>query len=112
MVEPEAQLLVRLTVAEDELKRRGLGSRAFLRWGATSLLGHIVLFELFGSLPMAIVIGMIEHSAGALTFARVMRLIVTSSLFGPFCALPLWYFVTGPFLRARQRSNQSEDPGP
>jgi hypothetical protein len=112
MVDSEAQLSERLTVEEDELNRQGLRFRAFLRWGATSLLGHIALFELFGSLPMAIVIGTIEHSAGALTCAQVMRLIVTSSLFGPFCALPLWYFVTGPFLRARQSSNQSKNSGP
>ena len=73
------------------------------RWGAYSLLGHIVLFELFGSLPLAIIIGTIEHSAGTLTFARVLRVIATSALFGPFCALPLWFFVTRPFLRGRQR---------
>jgi hypothetical protein len=73
------------------------------RWGAYSLWGHIVLFELVGSLPLAIIIGTIEDSSGTLTFARVLRLIATSALFGPFCALPLWFFVTRPFLRARQR---------
>lgn len=95
------RLLAQPTAVEDKVNRHGLGFVAFLKWGATSLLGHIVLFELFGSLPLAIIIGTIEHSAGTMSFARVLRLIVTSSLFGPFCALPLWYLVTGPFLRAR-----------
>jgi hypothetical protein len=105
------------TAMEDELNRVGHHLPTFLRWGANSLLGHIVLFELFGSLPLAIIIGTIEHSAGTLNFVRVVRLIVTSALFGPFCALPLWYGVTGPFLRARrdrqkQTSNQRKNDHP
>ena len=75
---------------------------ALSRWASSSLLGHVVLFEVILSLPLAIVFFVLNYSQGTLTVAWVFYMATIWAAFGALVAVLGWYIVSLPLIKLRQ----------
>jgi hypothetical protein len=75
---------------------------AFCRWASSSLLGHVVLFEVILSLPLSIVFLELNYSRGTLTVPWALDMSVIWGTLGVAVAVLGWYTVSLPLIRLRK----------
>ncbi len=75
----------------------------FFKWASSSFIGHIVLFELVGSVPMFFVFVSVAHSEGTLASAWVVYLAVIWAVLGAAGAALVWHTVSLPLIRRRRK---------
>jgi hypothetical protein len=74
-----------------------------LRRAVASLGGHIVVFQVFWGLPMALFFLHQSYTQGALTLGWALWTILVTAAGGVAVGTLMWYVVTRP--RLRERSN-------
>lgn len=79
-----------------------MGVISFLKSTTTSFPGNVVFFELVCGLPMAAVFIILNYTEGTLSVGSALWVIVLGLLFGLAIAVPVWFFITRPMIRARQ----------
>ena len=77
--------------------------KSFLKWGSHSLIGHVVLFQLFWSVPMVILFWESNYSNGTLMIGRVLSGVFVASLCGLAVAILGWYTVSLPLIKRRKK---------
>jgi hypothetical protein len=65
--------------------------RTFLKWCSKSLVGHIVLCQLMGALPMFILFTYLNYTEGTLTPSWGVWVAFVAECFGLFMAMFLWF---------------------
>ena len=75
----------------------------FLQWAGTTLVGNIILAEIFASVPFFLVFLGLNYSEGTLTPFWVMYLVIISIVLGGVGGILVWYFVTLPQLEKKKR---------
>jgi hypothetical protein len=75
----------------------------FLNWARSSLLGHIVLFELLFSLPEFLIFEFMNYRDGALTVTGTLRIAITAVVGGAVFATLVWFTISLPFRRRLKR---------
>ena len=76
-------------------------TKQLFKWARGSLIGHVVVFELFFSIPMGIGALVTNYVQGALTLAWAVNVLVASAVLGGVLALAFRYLVTLPFIKRR-----------
>jgi hypothetical protein len=76
--------------------------RVLLKRASSSLVGHIVLFQLFFALPMFILFVYLNYSEGTLTFSWGVWIAFVSVCGGLFMALFLWFTLSRWFVYLRR----------
>lgn len=84
--------------------REKLDAMKFLKWASTSLLGHLIVFEVIFSLPMFLLLSALNYSLDIFTvgWARYAA-IVWASLGGVGAAL-VWCTVSLPAIKRRKNN--------
>jgi hypothetical protein len=77
--------------------------QTFLKWASSSMRGHIVLSQLFLSLPFFVVFVWLDVVDGRLTPIRVFYLAVIASVAGMIWAVLFWYTVSSPLIERRRK---------
>ena len=75
---------------------------AFSRWARSSLLGHMVLFEVILSLPLSIVFLELNYTQGTLTAAWAFDMAIIWIALGAVVAVLGWYTVSLPLIKLRK----------
>ena len=75
--------------------------KTFLKWGASSLRGHLVVSGLTVSVPM-LVLGLAVNFEAGYPTADLGVIIFISALAGIPPALVVWYYITVPLRRRKQ----------
>lgn len=76
----------------------------FFRSASASLLGHMVLFEIFCGGPLALVFAYLSYIDGNRTLERLIQIAIVCTVFAFVMALLLWFSVTR---RLNKRQNQA-----
>lgn len=71
------------------------------KWAGSSLIGHIVLYGIVGSIVMSSVLIGLNYSEGTLTFNWALFIVFISTLGGITIGALGWWFITEPMLRQR-----------
>ena len=71
----------------------------FLKWAATTLAGHLVLWQIVFSIPLFIVLLWFEIDDGRLTLFQAIYDAVLVSAGGVVVAVLIWYMLTSPLLQ-------------
>lgn len=74
----------------------------FLKWASTSLIGNIVLLELFAGMPLFIAFLYLNYSEGTLTMTWGLLIAVVSGLIGVAGGLFSWFTVAQPLIKRRE----------
>ncbi len=83
---------------------RSMQHRALLNWFGTSLVGHVVFYQLIFTVPIAATFLYLSYSDGILTAAWAGYTVIVSAVFGLMVAAGIWYTITSPLLK-RRRTN-------
>jgi hypothetical protein len=75
----------------------------FAKWASTSLIGHVVLFELTFSIPMSFLMIYLNYVEGTLTASWALWLFFVSALLGSVGAGAIWYTITLPLIKRQKR---------
>jgi hypothetical protein len=75
--------------------------RTFLKWAATTLLGHVVVVEVLFSLPLSLMYLYMNYTDGTLTTGRAIWLILVGAVIGPVAAMFFWYTTSLPMIKRR-----------
>jgi hypothetical protein len=75
--------------------------RRLFIWGSSSLVGHLVLFELFVAVPSAIAMSIANYMEGDLSASWALHVAGGAVVLGVVLAVPFWFFVTMPIVRRR-----------
>jgi hypothetical protein len=78
--------------------------RALLNWLATSLVGHVVFYQLIFTVPVAATFLYLSYSDGTLTAAWAGYTVIVSAVFALVVAAGIWYTITSPRLKRRGRN--------
>jgi hypothetical protein len=73
-----------------------------LRWAASSLSGHVVMFAVMFSLPICATFLDLNYRDGTLSVAWALWIVSVSSLSGILVALLFWYTVSRPLLKGKK----------
>lgn len=73
----------------------------FFKWGSSSLLGHIVLSEVFFTTPLSIMFFYSNYTEGELTVSWALYIAFMGALLGVVGAMLLWYLVSLPLIKER-----------
>jgi H+/Cl- antiporter ClcA len=74
--------------------------RSFLKWGGSSLTGHLVLSELAVAVPLFLLSLIVNIRSGYPT-ADLAWLIILPTLVGLLAGFSIWYNLTAPRIRRR-----------
>jgi hypothetical protein len=74
--------------------------RSFLKWGGSSLTGHLVLSELAVAVPLFL-LGLIVNIRSGYPTADLAWLIILPTLVGLLAGFSIWYNLTAPRIRRR-----------
>jgi hypothetical protein len=73
--------------------------RHFIKWAYGSLIGHVVFFELFFTLPL---LAMFSYSNwDTITLEWILRMVLISPVLGAMVGAYAWYAITAPSMRRR-----------
>ena len=75
----------------------------FFKWTGSTLIGNVVLAEIFASLPFFLVFTGLNYSEGMLTLSWALYVAFISIIVGIVGGILVWYFVTLPQLEKRKR---------
>lgn len=79
----------------------GIVRNKFFKWGSTSLVGHLVMFELLCGSPLLVWALSTMQSEGTLTLGSALRIgIICVGLVAVGAAL-FWYTFSAPLLKSR-----------
>jgi hypothetical protein len=67
-----------------------------LKWGRSSLIGHVVLLELFAALPLLLWAFATMISESTFTLARATRVVVVCVGLTAISAIAIWYTIMVP----------------
>ena len=70
----------------------------FARLAVSSLIGHILLAELFFALPLLVIFVFLNYSEGTLTVAWSAQMIVVATLVGAAFGAIAWFSITVPLV--------------
>lgn len=73
----------------------------FFRWGSTSLVGHLALFELMCGMPLFFISVATMYSDRLLTMASALYMAFVCSALVAVGAALLWYTFSKPLLKRR-----------
>jgi hypothetical protein len=76
--------------------------KKLFKWARTSLIGTIVVFELFLSIPMTILGLFLNYSEGTLTFAWAIWVLYVCAVGGAVLAVVIRYAVVLPHVKRRE----------
>jgi hypothetical protein len=80
----------------------GIVRNKFFHWGSTSLVGHLVMFELLCGTPLLVLALSTMQSEGTLTLGSALRIgIICVGVVAVGAAL-FWYIFSAPLLRSRR----------
>ncbi len=65
--------------------------KTFREWARTSLIGHVVIFEMTFSLALLILFLIVNYNEGTLTLAWALHLVFISTVAGAVLAITIWY---------------------
>ena len=69
---------------------------SFTKWWTSSLKGHVVVLQLFLSVPLFVMFAIRTYNDGALTLHWVLLALFVTSLGGFVAAILDWYVITIP----------------
>lgn len=72
------------------------------KWGSFSLLGHIVLSEIFFATPLSLMFLYLNYREGALTASWALHIALYGAVLGIAFAVLLWYIVSLPLIKQRR----------
>ncbi len=70
------------------------GGLTFLEWARNSLLGHIVMFQIFGVVPVSILFLSLQYLDGSLRLGWALYTIMVVSLGFLVSAIGVWFGIT------------------
>jgi hypothetical protein len=73
-----------------------------LKWGSSSLRGHVVLFEFAFALPLYLLFMYENYSEGTLTVGWAVYLAVVGAVFGAAFGAFFWFTVSKPLISSRK----------
>lgn len=73
-----------------------------LKWAASSLLGHVVVFAVTFSLPICVAFLDLNYRDGTLDAAWAFWIVSMSGLIGIVVAALFWYTVSRPLIKRRK----------
>jgi heme/copper-type cytochrome/quinol oxidase subunit 4 len=79
--------------------------KSFREWAKSSLIGHVVLFELTFSLTLLIVFLFLNYNQGTLTLAWAIYLVFMLAVVGAVLGITIWYVFTAKNVK-RQGGNR------
>jgi hypothetical protein len=79
------------TKADAGITKQPSKVRKFAKWASSSLVGHIVLFQICGALPMFILFMYLNYSEDTLTLSWAIWIAFVAECFGIFMALLMWF---------------------
>jgi hypothetical protein len=80
----------------------GIVRNRFFKWGSTSLIGHLVMFQLLCGLPLYAWGLATMRAEGTLTMGSALRIgVICATLVGIGAAL-FWYSFSAPLIRSRK----------
>jgi len=77
-------------------------TKNLFKWARTSLVGTIVVFELFVSIPLSILGLLLNFSEGTLSFAWAIWVLYVCAVGGAALAVVIRYAVVLPHLKRRE----------
>jgi hypothetical protein len=81
-----------------------MAMREFFKWGASSLVGNIVLSALFFSLPLTVIGLILNYVEGSLTWEWGGYVVFYCVLGGVAGGVILWFAITSPLITRKKRS--------
>ena len=78
--------------------------KAFLKWVGTSLIGHVLFYQLILAIPILATFLYLTYSDGTLTAAWSVYIVVVSAVFGVMVAAGIWYMITLPQIKRRGKN--------
>lgn len=75
--------------------------RRLFKWGSSSLGGHLVLFEIFVSMPLFLIFVGLTSSEGTLTMNWGLRLAVIWFAIGATLAVLCWHVISLPIINKK-----------
>ncbi len=82
------------------ITRKSLVATLF-KWGSCSLVGHVILWELFVILPMFLFVLNRNYAEGLLTVSWAVRAAIVGMSLGVVGAMAFWYTVVYPLIRKK-----------
>jgi hypothetical protein len=76
-------------------------TKRLFKWGRASLVGTIVVFELFFSIPMSILGLLLNYTEGTLTFAWAIWVLYVGAVAGAVLAVVIRYTILLPYIKKR-----------
>jgi len=77
--------------------------RAFFKWLGTSLMGHVLFYQLIFAVPIMATFLYLNYSDGTLTTAWAVHIVLVSAVIGAMVAAGIWYVITLPQIKRRGR---------
>jgi hypothetical protein len=74
----------------------------FFKWGSSSLKGHLVLFELFFSIPLLVTFLVSDYSDGTLTIGWAIWSVFVWAIAGAAVAVAFWFTVSSALIKNRR----------
>jgi hypothetical protein len=84
--------------------------RKIIKWCASSLVGHIVLFEALVSLPSFLALSLSNYQAGTLSTEWALWIALLSAIEGVVIAVPIWLLISRPRLLRMLSNNRWRGP--
>jgi len=81
----------------------------FFKRASSSLWGHVILCELFFSLPLFLIFLEANYTDGTLNFAWALYLAAVWSSLGAVGAAFIWYTISLPLIRKRDGRSQARN---
>jgi hypothetical protein len=75
--------------------------KTFLNWVGTSLIGHVVFYQLVFAIPIAATFLYLNHLDGTLPLARAAYIALVAAAFGIVVAGGIWYTIMLPSIKRR-----------
>ena len=83
--------------------------RSFLHWASRCLAGHIIIFQIFFTVPMFVMSLRDDYADGAMTLDRTLKTAFAAILGGLAVATLGWYTITRPMI---DRGTKARDGSP
>jgi hypothetical protein len=75
----------------------------FLKWGSTTLTGHLVLFQLIFSVPMYLLALYVNYLQGSLTLLWGFYTAFACAVIGSVFAVVFWFTISSGLIKKRER---------